>query len=83
MKKKKKFNLEIIKVKSFVTSLNNGEKNRINAGNAAAPTEPDDTCGPATAGTTCPGSGAVSICACETLECPSYICEEFRTDLCG
>lgn len=79
---KKKFNLEIIKVKSFVTSLNDGEKNKINGGNPA-PTEPDDTCGPATAGPTCPGSGVASICDCVTLDCPSYICEDFRTDQCG
>jgi hypothetical protein len=77
MKKKKKFNLEVIKVKSFITSLNDDEKNKINGGIPGL-TDPDDTCMTQVTCDTC-----ISQCGnCATLDCPSYICEEFRTDQC-
>lgn len=81
MKKKTKIRLDVINVQSFVTSLNGYEKRRINGG-VPESTEPVVTCDPQTAGTTCPANTYPQTeCECNTLGCPSYICEE--TDMCG
>lgn len=79
MKEKKKLRLEAIKIQSFVTSLGVDERGRINAGNPAG-TEPVITCPASPPNTTCQNTPTCQTeCNCETLDCPSYICEESVT----
>jgi hypothetical protein len=79
MTKKKKIHLESIKVQSFITSMTGYEKRGIKGG-VQDGTEPVDTCVPQTAGTTCPAiTYPQTVCGCETLDCPTYICQESVT----
>ncbi len=54
MKEKKKVTLEAIRVQSFVTSLNDDEKNKIYGGtDSNEPTTPADSCVPFEQSTKC------------------------------
>jgi hypothetical protein len=82
MKKKTKIRLDVINVQSFMTSLTGYEKRKINGG-VPDSTEPVDTCVPNSKPPYCPPANTYpqTECECNTLGCPSYICEE--TDMCG
>ena len=78
MTRKKKIRLESIKVTSFVTSLGQDEKKKVNGG-IPQETDPIITCqSMINAYSGCEGS-CITVCHCETFFCPSYICEESVT----
>ena len=81
MKKKRKIRLESIKVQSFVTSLGMDEKNKVNGG-IPQDTDPIVTCPQSViqGNSACePTYTCQTECNCQTLGCPSYICEESVT----